>query len=445
MKSVISILLLTLATLAGSASFAAAQIPGKLPDKPVLFENADIYPVSGPMIEKGQILIDKGKIVAIGKSVNAPADATRVDCTGKRIYPGLFESNSQLGLTETESVRATRDASEIGTNNANVRVEVAVNPESDLIPTTRSNGVLLAATIPAGGTISGRAAIIQLDGWTWSEMTLQSSVAMRIGWPSMGGGGIGRFGGFGGGGGGGAGAAQDATRRIQAAFDDARAYRAAKLASVTASLPAPPADARWEAMIPVLDGKMPILVQASDVQQIQSAVAFAVHNNVKLIIMGGSDAALCADMLKRHDVPVIIVGTQRNPPRRNSAYDDAYTLPKRLSDLGVKFAIASDRGASQVRNLPYHAGAAAGYGLPVDEALKAITLYPAQIYGVADRVGSLEVGKDATLIVCDGDILETPTIVEQAWIAGKPCDMSDRHKRLWEKYKEKYRRQGIEN
>jgi imidazolonepropionase-like amidohydrolase len=197
-------------------------------------------------------------------------------------------------------------------------------------------------------------------------------------------------------------------------------------------------------MIPLLEGKLPLVVHADGLAPIQAAVAFAVRQKVKVIIHGGYDAALCAALLKQHDVAVIINGVQRLPQRADAPYDEPFTLAHRLHQAGVRFCIAQMNrfGASDVRNLPYHAATAAAHGLPVDEALKAITLYPAQILGVADRVGSIEAGKDATLIVTAGDILETATQVEKAFVQGREIDLSSKHTQLWRKYQEKYRRQG---
>jgi imidazolonepropionase-like amidohydrolase len=232
-------------------------------------------------------------------------------------------------------------------------------------------------------------------------------------------------------------ARDDAVERLHRAFDDAQAYRLAREADAGY-----PLDARWEAMLPVLEGKLPLIVSADELQQIQAAVAFALQQKCRLIVYGGYDAPRCVELLKQHDVPVIVSGVYRLPRRRDDEYDAPYTVPARLHEAGVKFCIAGAgrHSASNVRNLPYHAGTAAAYGLPADEALKAITLYPAQILGIADRAGSLEAGKDATLFICDGDPLETPTQVETAYVQGRKVDLSDRHKRLWKKYEERLRR-----
>jgi len=231
-------------------------------------------------------------------------------------------------------------------------------------------------------------------------------------------------------------------KQIADAFADARAYAAAKSAARDSD---PANDSRWEAMLAVLDGRIPVIAEAGEIRQIQAAVAFAEREKVKLIINGGYDAPYCADLLKRNQVPVIVNSIHRNPMRRNDPYDAPFTVPERLRQAGVQFCIAGGGGASNSRNLPYHAATAAAYGLPKDEALKAITLYPAQILGAADRIGSLDVGKDASIIVTDGDILEIPTHVELEFMQGRRIDLSDKQKLLWLKYQEKYKRMGIEN
>jgi hypothetical protein len=325
--------------------------------------------------------------------------------------------------------------------NPNSRAETAVNPDSELIPVTRSNGVLLALSTPDGGLLPGTSAVLQLDGWTWEDMTLKAPTSMHIHWPNM--------------------TPVDAwwieqskteqikdrddrLAQLRRTFQDARAYWTANRAAAEGRGPAVSHDARWEAMIPVLEGKLPVIVDADRAEQIQAAVAFAVEQRIKLIVLGGYDAPYCADLLKQHRVPVIVSAVHRLTLRRSDPYDTPFTVPERLRTAGVEYCIAggSHFSSSNTRNLPYHAATAAAFGLPRDEALRAITLYPAQILGVDDRVGSLEAGKHATLLVADGDILETPTQVEMAYIEGRQVDLSDRQKRLWKKYQEKYRRQA---
>jgi imidazolonepropionase-like amidohydrolase len=227
----------------------------------------------------------------------------------------------------------------------------------------------------------------------------------------------------------------EAAERLRKLLIDAKAYAAARMADANF-----PRDARWEALQDVIAGKLPVIAHADDVRQITAAVAFAEQEKLKLIIAGGYDAPFAASLLKKHNIPVIVGGVYRLPRRRGDDYDAAYSLPARLHNEGIRYCISSqDRhGASSVRNLPYHAATAVAYGLSADEALKSITLYPAQILGLADRVGSLEIGKHATLFVATGDPLETPTQIEAAWIGGRKVELSDRHKRLFRKYEEKY-------
>jgi imidazolonepropionase-like amidohydrolase len=409
---------------------AHPEIPGATPAHPIALVGATIHPVSGPAIRDGILLLDRGKIVALGTEIEFPDETERIDVTGRHIYPGLFDPLSNLGLTEINSVRATRDDTEVGPFNPNVRAAVAVNPDSELIPVTRSNGVLLTLTAPQGGLVSGQSAVVQLDGWTYEEMTLLLSAGLHVQWPRMsnllenppssrravsG---------------------QDELATLRQHFAHARAYQKARQSG------SEKIDVRWEAMLPVLERQLPLIVTADEIRQIQSAVAFADREQVRLIIYGGYDAPHCAELLIKHKVPVIVGGVYRLPLRRSDPYDDAYTLPERLRQAGIPFCISTaDRfGAANMRNLPYHAATAAAFGLPRDEAIKAITLYPAQILGVADRVGSLEAGKDATLIITTGDPLETATQVRGAYIEGRPVVLNDRHKRLYRKYREKYER-----
>ncbi len=413
-------------------AFGHNEVPGAPQSRPVALIHAVVHPVTSEAIVDATIVFDQGRIVAVGKDVTIPAGAEVIDLGGKHVYPGLFGGPSDIGLTEINSVRATRDESETGQFNPNARAEVAVNPDSEHIPVTRSNGVLFSLTAPQGGLIAGTAAVLQLDGWTFEDMTLHAPAALVIQWPRRRA--VGRFG-------------RDTTSSaddvrdgvdgIEDYFKQARAYHTLRQAN-----PAAPRDARLEAMIPVLEGKVPILVAADDLGQIQAAVAFAAAHRVKLIIYGGYDAPRCAALLKQHDVPVIVSAVYRVPQRRHEAVDDPYTLPARLHAAGIRFTIAGTGrfGASMLRNLGFHAGTAAAHGLDKLEALRAVTLYPAQVFGVGDRIGSLEVGKDASLIVTDGDPLEVTTQVLAAYVQGREVELNDRHKRLWRKYERKYER-----
>lgn len=435
MKTVCLLLFISL-TIVGTTR-ASDAIPSKPQDRPIVIMNATIHPISGSDIEKGMILFDKGKIVAVGSTMKIPDNAERVDAMGKHVYPGLISPDTYIGLTEIDAVRASRDRAETGRINPNVRAEAAFNPESELIPVTRANGITMVITSPSGPLIAGTGAVMLMDGWTWEEMTLKAPAALYVTWPSM----VTRRGQF---------VRQteeeqkkqreNNLKELANAFRDARSYMTAKKAEEQKGVPYHNVDVRWEAMIPVLEGKVPVVVWASEVQQIQAAVAWAQREKIKLIIGGGHDAWRVAELLKKHDVPVLAGGIHRLPGHRFDEYDDAFTLPKKLHDAGIRFAIISQDEAPHERSLPYQAATAAAYGLPKEEALKALTFYPAQIFGIADRVGSLEVGKDATLIVTTGDPLEIKTNVEMEFIQGRKIELTSRHTKLYEKYKEKYRR-----
>ncbi len=422
--------------LSASAAHSAVPIPGPPQTRPVAIVGAALYPVSGPRIADGTIVFAEGKIVAVGPtaSMTVPAEAERIDGRGKRVYPGLVDAWTQLGLNEVTAVRATVDAREVGPINPNVRAQVSFNPESELLPVTRSNGVLVVGVAPQGGLLGGQVAAMTLDGWTWEEMTLRAPVGMQLSWPPMV---LVRDG-----------APEDrqkenrekALRAVHEAFADARAYRVAKLGAGSAGIET---DLRWEAMIPVLERRVPLFVEAEEIHQIEAAVAFAAAESLKLVIVGGYDAAAAGELLRRNDVPVIVGGILRLPRRRGDAYDAPYTLPARLHRAGVRFCLTNGSLWNE-RNLPYAAGTAVAYGLPAEVGLAAITLEAARILGVGDRVGSLEPGKDATLLVTNGDPMEEPTAVERAWIGGRAVDLDDRHKTLNAKYVEKYRRLGID-
>ena len=418
-------------------SDASEQIPAKKQDHPIAITNATIHPVTGPDIVNGTIVFESGKITALGTNVPIPPGAETIDATGKHVYPGLISPDTYIGLTEIGAVRASNDRNEVGRINPNVRAEVAVNPESEVIPVTRANGIALAVSSPAGGAISGTGAILMLDGWTWEEMTLKAPCALYVNWPSM--------------------TItkslsgkpteeeqrkkrQEALDEIANAFSDARAYVQAKSAEEAKGIPYHDVDARWEAMIPVLEGKVPVVVRATEMHQIEAAVAWAAQERIRLIISGGYDAWRLTDLLKKHNVAVLAGAIHRLPSRRFEEYDEPFVLPAKLHAAGIPFAIISGDEAPHERSLPYQAAHAAAYGLPKDEALKSLTLYPAQIFGVADRVGSLEIGKDATLIVTTGDPLEIICDVSMEFIQGRNVDLSSKHTMLYEKYKEKYRR-----
>ncbi|MFN5314509.1 MAG: amidohydrolase family protein [Planctomyces sp.] len=428
-------LLLLSACLSVQSALASDQIPGAPQKKPVALVNGVLHTVSGPVIEAGTIVFDNGRITELGPRMQPPPNADVIDLQGRHVYPGMIESHSQLGLTELSSTRATVDTSEVGLLNPNVTAATAVNPDSELIPVTRANGVLVALSAPSGGLVSGKASLLQLDGWTSVDMTLQRESGLVINWPASF-----RSSFFGppsaGGAGGEAGGSQ--VQELRNLFTDARAWSKAR----TASPETQRYDIRFASMQPVLAGKVPLIVAADEAEEIQAAVAFGVEQKLQVIIFGGYDAESCAELLRRYQVPVIVSAVHRDPRNDHDDYDAAYTLPERLRKAGIRFCISGSARSEtwNTRNLPYQAATAAAYGLPRDEALKSVTLYPAQILGVADRLGSLEPGRDATIFVSTGDPLETDSQVTQAWIQGRVVDLNSRHTQLAGKYGEKFRR-----
>src|SRR5688572_10260412 len=377
---------------AAMSAHASDIIPAPAQAKAIALKGATIHPVSGPDIASGTIVFDHGKITAIGAEVAIPDGAEVIDATGKHVYPGLINAHTVLGLVEIGAVRATIDVAESGAINPNVRSITSVNPDSELIPVARSNGILSALSVPEGGLISGQSAVLRLDGWTPEEMTVRSPTALHLRWPNL---------------------TIDrrprarksvkdqqkeidkAQKQIRDAFQIARSYWQAR------KNPSPDfkSDLRWEAMMPIFEGKLPLFVHASTLAQMEAALAWAKEAQLKIVLVGGSDAWRLAPQLKETDTPVIIGLTTALPRLRDDAYDTSFANPARLHEAGVRFCIATNGRGSEApheRNLPYEASMAAAFGLPRDEALKAVTLYPAQITGVGDQLGSLEPGKAAT-------------------------------------------------
>jgi imidazolonepropionase-like amidohydrolase len=410
---------------------AAAQTGGET----YAIRNARIITVSGPVIERGTVVIANGKIAAVGADVQVPANAKVIDATNLSVYPGMIDAGSEIGLTEIGSVSGSVDTAEIGDNNANIHVDVAIHPDSSHIAVTRVNGITTALTAPEGGLIAGQSALINLDGWVPRDMILKTPVAMHINWP--GGLGIGSDFAF---------AGRSASTELRKEQDkqidnlkkilrEARAYADAKEARAKdASLPKQDVDLKMEALIPVVRGLMPVVINANVERDIKGAIAFADEMKLKVIIAGGVEAYRVADQLKAKNIPVIIGPVLRMPNREDDAYDAAFANAGLLAKAGVKIAFQTTDSAA-ARDLPYNAGMAAAFGLPKEEALKAVTIYPAEIFGVADRIGSIEPGKVANLIVTDGDPLEIVTHVKQLFINGRQVPLTSRHTELYEKYK----------
>jgi len=381
------------------------------------------------------VVIEGDRFGDVGDDVHAPEGAKIVDCTGKHIYPGLVSANTVLGLTEIVSVPGSNDYQETGALNPNIRAEVAINPESELLPVTRMNGVTTALVVPRGGSISGTSALIHLTGWTYADMTMKAPVGLHVQWPGarpM------RYG---------APprpdeeqkkAREQAIAAIRRAFEDARAYGRAREAEGASGIPRHDRDVKWEAMHAALRGEIPVFFHATTLEQIQGVLRFVDEQKLaRAVLVGGYDAWRVAPELKARGIPVIVGPVLALPRRGWEPYDEAFTLPARLAAAGVTFCI-SDGGspfsAPNARNLPYHAAMAVAFGLSKEDALRSITLTPAEIFGADKYVGSIESGKYADLVVADGDLLEESTHVEQVWINGAPLPMESRQTRLFEKY-----------
>lgn len=411
--------------------------------RPVVIEGATIHTVSDGVIEDGTVWFADGEIREVlpaGRQPELPdsPDPEHIDADGLHVYPGLISANTALGLTEISAVRATRDFAETGGITPEVRAAVAVNPDSTLIPVARRNGILVAGVRPSSGAIPGRASVMQLEGWTWEDMAIDDAAGLVVNWPRM--------------------RPIDAwwmdqseqeqrkeakenVRRIKEAFADARSYYKAKRDDPTI-----PTDVRWEAMRAAIKGEKPVFIQAQEYEQIQSAVSWANDEGLNAVIVGGRDAPLAADLLKRHDIPVMLTGTHRTPSRRDAAHDRPFRLPKMLEDAGLQWCLASSGGsfgAANERNLPYHAASAVAHGLSHKAAVRSITLSAARILGVADRLGSIEPGKNATLMITTGSPLEFTTDIERAFISGRDIDLSNKQTKLRDKYRAKYHQLGL--
>lgn len=406
-------------------------------DNSFLLRNVTVHPVSRPDIANAAVLVRDGKVAAVGAGVSAPRGVRVVDGRGLHVYPGMIDSATQMGLSEIGSVRETNDTGELGDFNPQLRALIAINPDSEHIPVTRVNGVTGAVTLPSGSNaggslIAGQAALIRLHGWTWEEMEVNRSAAMAMRFPVI------RlrtlntqtfqfdtrpF----------ADAKREydeEVRKIATFFEDARRYQRAK-ANAGAEFRS---DRKLEAMLPVLEGKVPLVVVAERERTIRDAIAFADRQKVRLILSGVRRPGKAVEELKARNIPVVLGPTLALPLEEDDPYDAPWTLPKTLHDAGVKFCFGTF-GNSFSRNLPYQAANAVAYGLPKEAALRSVTLAAAEIWGAGDRTGSIDVGKSADLVVTDGDLLETRTNVRQLFIAGQEVPLTSKHTELYERYR----------
>lgn len=411
---------------------AQSTIPNNPGTRPtVVIRNATIHTVSSGVIPKGSVVIRDGRIESVGASAMADVEGAQIiDATGLHVYPGMIDSGTSIGLTEISSVHGTTDVIEVGDFNAHLSTFVALNPHTNLIPVTRVNGVLLALSQPEGGMVSGASSLIRMSGWTPEEMAVKRNAAMHFRLPQalLTGASLTRD--------------EEAEKERREGYDerlkdlrelmrDAVAYRTALDAAPRVRIN--DRDLVLEGLAPVLRGEIPAIFHANREADIREAIRFAEEHKLKAIISGGHDSAKVVDELKKRDIPVLLGPILALPQREDDPYDLLFTNAKKLHDAGVRFAILSGDDHNS-RNLPYHAAAAAAFDLPREAALRAITLSPAEIFGIADRYGSLEPGKSATLFIADGDPLEIRTQVRHLFIEGEMIPLDSRHTDLYRKF-----------
>ena len=408
--------------------------PAPAQTQTIALTNATVHVGNGQVIENGMVVFSKGKIIDV-KPTAAVAGAKVIDCKGKHIYPGLILSTSNVGLVEVGSVRATSDASELGDMNTNIRSLVAYNTDSKVTNTLRNNGILLANIVPQGGVLSGSSSVVQLDAWNWEDATYLADNGIHFNVPSLllRGGGRGGFGRFGG--------QQPAGDPIKRALEQIESvkvfFREAKAYCQEASHEE--TNTRCEAVKGLFTKKQKLYVHCDIVKEMLIAIDFAKEFGFDVVIVGGSESYQIADLLKANNIAVILQQMHSLPTMVDDDVDQPYKTPAALQKAGVLFSINDDDGNTRQRNLAFNAGTAAAYGLTKEEALAAVSLNAAKILGVSDKTGSLESGKDANLLVCDGDLLDMRSnVILNAFIQGREINLTDKHKQLYERYKYKY-------
>ncbi len=402
----------------------------------VFIKNGTVHVGNGQVIENCTIKINGNKIVEVGPNIAIPVDDVKVfDAKGKHVYPGLILAASQLGLVEVNSVRATIDHTEIGTMNPSIRSIVAYNTDSKVINTLKSNGILLANVVPQGGTISGSSSVVQLDAWNWEDAIYNADGGMHFNMPSL----FFRpspFAAF-------LGLAEtrnaadfvkEGLARIEEVknfFREAKAYH--KEASHAAI------NLKFEATKKLFDKKQKLFVHCDIVKEMLVAIDFAKEFGFDVVIVGGSESFLIPDLLKQNNIAVILAQRHALPTTPDDDIDLPYKSATYLQNAGVLYAINDEDGQTRGRNLPFNAGTAAAYGITKEQALSAITLNAAKVLGIDDKTGSIEAGKDANIVISEGDILDMRTsIITHAWIQGRLVSLDDKHKQLNERYKYKY-------
>ena len=407
----------------------------------ILLKNGTVHTITMGDMEQGDVLIENNRISLVARSIDTPTDQV-IDLEGKHLYPGMIAMTTTLGLLEINAVRSTLDTTEVGQWTPEILSWRAINPDSELIPVARANGITHAQPIPLGGRLSGQSSVIQLDGWTIEDLMIRPAVGLHLFWPSM---------------------SLNHTpkalshnfsswknpkeqakeRKTQIAqitefFESAKAYVRRKDAD-NSTLAVP----NWESTRAWVKGDIPLFIHANEKRQIKSAIEWSMEEKYSMVLVGGRDAWMLADLLARNEIPVIYEHTFTLPQQDVAPYDVQFKAPKVLVDAGVQviFSEGSNRfAASAVRNLPNSAAQAVAFGLDKNMAIKGLTIHPAQLLGLEKVLGSIETGKEASLIALNGELLDIRAQVTHMWIKGKPVSLSSRHTRLYEKYRNRPRK-----
>jgi imidazolonepropionase-like amidohydrolase len=407
--------------------FAQNPAPGKSQTRPIVIQNATIHIGNGVVIPNGEIAFDKGIITYVGPTTkNFPNNANLIDAKGGEVYPGIISMANHLGLSDVESIPAVNDYREIGSINPNIRTLVAFNTDSDVIPTVRGNGVLISQATPTGGMVAGQSSVFNLDGWNWQDAVLKADDGIWLNWPPF----TNRTLSF-----------EtftfinsknekrkEAIQELDKLLNDAKAYIQNKSAR----------NLKLEPLEGLFDGTKVWYIGADMAKEIIEAVQFAKEHGIKKIaIYSGLQAIDCADFLKENNIPVILNNTHETPSRNDDAVYSNYSMPYELQKAGVDVVISYGGLGWRTRNLPYLAGTAVGFGINKEDALKMITLNPAKLIGIDSKVGTLEKGKLATLVLSKGDLLDMRTSeVKMAFIQGKEVNLGDKQKALYQKFSE---------
>ena len=433
MKKILTLLMLTL--FLGNAFSQETVYPAPAQKGNFYIKGGTVHVGNGQVISNATIQVTDGKIVAIGSTLSIPSgDVKVIDASGKHVYPGLILANSQLGLVEVNSVRATIDHTEIGTINPSIRSIIAYNSDSKVINTLRANGILLANVVPQGGLVSGSSTVVQLDAWNWEDAAYDLDGRMHLNMPSL----VARpnrfaaF--FGQDSRQGADVIKEAFSRIDEIkqfFREAKAYHAeAKHEKI---------NLKFEATKKLFDKKQKLFVHCDLVKEMLVAIDFVKEFGFEVVIVGGSEGWQIPELLKQHNIAVLLNQSHSLPTTQDDDVDLPYKTAAILHKAGVLVAINDEDGQTRGINLPFNAGTAAAYGMGKEAALSAITLNAAKVLGIDQRTGSIETGKDANIVISDGDILDMKSsVIRHAFIQGRQISLESKHTQLNDRYRHKY-------